>query len=33
MGKESQFAFESPEKLIQAFLSDIARYQREDSDA
>ena len=31
-GKESKFAFESPEKLIQAFQRDIARYQREDSD-
>ncbi len=32
-GKESKFAFESPEKLIQVFQRDIARYQREDSDA
>jgi hypothetical protein len=32
-GKESKFAFESPEKLIQAFQRDIARYQREDSDS
>ena len=32
-GKESKFTFESPEKLIQAFQRDIARYQREDSDS
>jgi len=31
-GKESRFSFESPEKLIQAFQRDIARYRREDSD-
>ena len=30
-GRESRFSFESPEKLIQAFQRDIARYQREDS--
>ncbi len=30
-GKEGKFAFESPEKLIQAFQRDIARYQHEDS--
>lgn len=32
-GKESKFAFESSEKLIQSFQRDIARYQREDSDS
>jgi hypothetical protein len=32
-GKESKFAFESPEKLMQAFQRDIARCQREDSDS
>lgn len=32
-GKESTFAFESPEKLIQSFQRDIARVQREDRDA
>jgi len=29
-GKESSFAFESPDQLIAAFQRDIARYQRED---
>lgn len=32
-GKEHPFEFESPERLIEAFQRDIARYRREDHDA
>lgn len=32
-GRESAFSFESPEKLIQAFQRDIARYRDENRDA
>lgn len=32
-GRESSFAFESPEKLVAAFQRGIARYRRENRDA
>jgi hypothetical protein len=32
-GKESAYAFAGPDKLIAAFQSDIARWNRENSDS